>query len=225
MSNALTYAKKELNSKYGILAIIPSDIYREHSSAFKDNDYSYTVGNVTNNKFVWWHIDNNLSKEEIIKISDKKVKSGLIPVLEKIRDSLKYRMKKAKYRFDKYIKKVETKNYSNNNYIENSIRYLNKSIKEYGKENFLLIILPTKASLKISVDEFTFSRINRDLKYFLESIDQEISIADLRNCELNSSDFYKLDGHPNEKGYKKIGKCSMRSKTITKFVENLNSPK
>lgn len=220
MANTLAYAKKEFNSKYAILALIPDDIHREHTRPFKNEKYSYTLGNASGNKFVWWHIDNDLSAGEINKIADKKVKAGLIPVLVKISDSLKYRISKAKYIFNKYTKKVEQRNFPNSN-LENSVKYINKSIKEYGKDNFLLIILPTKEKLEINVDEFYVSRINNDLAYFLKSIDQEISIADLRNCDLSLSDFYKIDGHPNERGYKKIGNCSLKSKTITKFVDKL----
>ena len=83
------------------------------------------------------------------------------------------------------------------------------------------VFVEQKASSPSGVDEFVVSRINNDLAYFLKSIDQEIAIADLRNCDLSLSDFYKLDGHPNERGYEKIGNCSLKSKTITKFVDKL----
>ncbi len=221
MSKSLTYAKKELNSKIAILAIIPKGINNEHFETFKDTKKSYSIGNLSKNKFEFWHIDNYLSNDDILSIANQKVKSGLVPMLVRFQDSIKFKIIKAKFVAYKYFKKFESRNSSNNINIENSINYINKSIKEYGKDNFLLIILPTKASLKIGVDEFASSKINKDLKYFIKNIKEEILIADLRNCQLSYSDFYKLDGHPKEKGYSKISSCALESVIINKFIEDL----
>jgi len=222
MSHALTYAKKELNSKKAILAIIPNDIYREHFKTYIADQYSYRVFNKSQKKFIYWHIDNDLSQKQILKIVDKRVERGLIPILKKISDSLKFKIKKAKYELVKYFRKVEP-NYSlKDENLKNSINYINKSIKEYGKENFLLVILPTKAYLKPDVKDFMRDKMDRDLNYFLKSIDQKILISDLRNCKLSSSDFYNLDGHLNEIGNSKIASCVLKSKNINNFLDTLN---
>lgn len=221
MSNSLKYAKNEFNSKIAILAIKPKGILNEHYKVFKDPKRSYFFANLSKKRFVFWHVDNYLSNDEILSIADKKVKSGLIPMLVKVKDSLKLKTMKIKFKVDRYFKKVEARNSSNNLKIENSIYYINKSIKEYGKDNFLLIILPTNDLYKTGIDEFYSSKINNDLKYFLKSIEEKILIADLRSCQLSSSDFYELDGHPKEKGYRKISSCASKSKLLNKFIENL----
>ena len=167
MSNSLKYAKKELNSRIAILAIMPKGISNEHYKVVKEPKRSYIISNLSKKRFVFWHIYNYLSNDEILSIADKKVKSGLIPMLVKVKDSLKLKTMKIKFKVDRYFKKVEARNSSNNLKIENSIYYINKSIKEYGKDNFLLIILPTNDLYKTDVDEFYTSKINNDLEYFL----------------------------------------------------------
>ena len=214
-------AKEELNSKVAILAIIPKGISNEHYKGFKEQKRSYIIANLSKKRFVFWHIDNYLSNDEILSIADKKVKSGLLPMFLKVQDSLKFKTMKVKSNFDRYFKKVDSRNYSTNLNIKNSIKHINRSIKEYGKDNFLLIILPTNDLYKTGVDEFYTSKINNDLEYFLDSIQEEILIADLRTCQLSSSDFYELDGHPKEKGYRKISSGASISKILNKFIENL----
>ena len=221
MSNSLKYAKKEFNSKIAILAIMPKGISNEHYKVVKEPKRSYIISNLSKKRFVFWHIDNYLSNDEILSIADKKVKSGLLPMLLKVQDSLKFKTMKVKSKVDRYFKKVDSRNYSTNLNIENSIKHIYTSIKEYGKDNFLLIILPTNDLYKTDVDEFYTSKINNDLEYFLNSIQEEILIADLRRCQLSSSDFYELDGHPKEKGYRKISSCASKSKILNKFIENL----
>ena len=43
-------------------------------------------------------------------------------------------------------------------------------------------------------------------------------IDGFKECNLNEDDFYKYDGHPNEKGYSKLSDCI---KKVTKNFLNL----
>lgn len=225
MSHSLTYAKKGLNSKKAIFAIIPNDLYREHFKAYKSNEYSYRVFNKSKNKFTYWHIDNDFSQKQILSIVDKRVKRGLIPILIKVSDSLRFRTTKAKYALAKYFIESGEPDYSlkalKDENLKDSIKYINQSIAEYGKDNFLLVILPTKQYVNPDEKDFVRDKLNRDLDYFLKSINQEILISDLRNCKLASSDFYKLDNHPTEIGYSKIGSCALKSKNLNNFLDSL----
>ena len=88
---------------------------------------------------------------------------------------------------------------------------MNSIASRYGTKNVSLIILPSKKDrdlVAVTLEEKT--RRNADLSLFLDSLNKEISVKDLRECPLDKRHFFKFDGHPNEEGQKQLGICASK---------------
>ena len=203
MKNSLLYARKKVGSKKAIIAIIEEDIYRPFVPMVANHMCSQFI-NKKNNKCgvsaTWWHHPINYGPEELVSFANTKYSFGLIEVSKRFISSLKEIIKNNIPSFYGNVKEP---------LIKKNANAINEIVKEYGTNNTLVFLLPTKLDRNLNGPLIRRERKSIYLNKFLNGIDKNVKIIDIRNCKLGKSHFHLLDGHPNENGQKLLGECAL----------------
>tara|TARA_Y100000739_G_C20583384_1_gene454045 strand:+ start:183 stop:1253 length:1071 start_codon:yes stop_codon:yes gene_type:complete len=211
MKNALIYARTNLGSKKAIIAIIQDDIYRPFVPMVSNKICSQYV-NKKNNKCgvsaTWWHHPIDFDQEQLVSFANTKYSFGLLSVTKKFINHLKIEIKNK-------FPNIYTNTKENS--IKKNLSALNEVLEEYGEENTIIILLPTKSDLDLNVPMSIKEIKSSYLKKFLNGINKKVKVIDIRNCKLEKKHFHLLDGHPNENGQKLLGECAARKFTIFSY--------
>jgi len=207
MQMSLSFAKKKLNAQKAIVAIVPQDIYRKHrpmTSNSECSSYGFISEQKCGDLSTWWHHEIHLTNKEIIELATARTKYGLIHALQMASQTARssfYRLKTKKS--ERVQARIDL--------ISDNIKAMNSIIREYGQENVVLVVLPSKSVRGLVGSDEERERLDADLKIFLNGINQKIDVVDIRTCELDKKHFHRLDGHPNERGHELLGKCAIEN--------------
>tara|TARA_A100001388_G_C28743004_1_gene487881 strand:- start:388 stop:1479 length:1092 start_codon:yes stop_codon:yes gene_type:complete len=201
MKDSLDFAYEKLAAHKAIVAIIPNSIYRQRISMNSNHTCSMYEARKCGVSSTWWHHPEEFNAKDLIKFASTKQNFGLLPVLKDLTYSFKLKAKKL----------IGFRNtYSSKQMISRSISDMNSIALKYGAKNVSVIILPQKIDRNLSGSHKVKMRRRANLRIFLDSIDKNITVTDLRECPLGEKHFFRIDGHPNEKGHKLLGKCVLR---------------
>ncbi len=201
MKYSLDYAYKKLGANKALVAIIPFDIYRLRVPMTSNDTCSMYQSLRCGDSITWWHHPKDLNDKDIISFAKSKYDFGILPTL----------LKPLKNKIKPILKRLIRGRSYGSERIQRSISAMDSIVSRYGAKNVSLIILPTKHDrdlLAETLEEKT--RRNADLRVFLDSLNKEIFVKDLRDCPLDKRHFYQLDGHPNEEGQKQLGICASK---------------
>ena len=205
MKDSLDYAYEKLGANKAIVAIIPDDIYRPRlpmTSSLSCSMYQ-SKRKRCGSSATWWHHHEELTSNDLIAFAATKHNFGILPVLESL--GIKKKLKEIVKRVINYPSS-DTKRAE---YISRSISAMNSITLKYRPKNVSLIILPAKNDRNLSGSLERKTRRSTELKAFLDTINKNVSITDLRECPLGEKHFFSIDGHPNEEGHKVLGKCAL----------------
>ena len=223
MKDSLDYAYEKLGANKAIVAIIPDDIYRPRVPMTSSLSCSMYQSRRCGDSATWWHHHEDLNSKDLIAFAATKHNFGIRPVLESL--GLMQKLRKIVKRVLNYssdtkqakeiLKRVL--NYSSDTkraeYISRSISAMNSITLKYLPKNVSLIILPTKYERNLKGSPELKTRRSTEFVGFLESINKNVSIKDLRECPLGEKHFFSIDGHPNEEGHKLLSKCALNQIT------------
>ena len=201
MKDSLDYAYEKLGANKAIVAIIPDDIYRPRVPMTSNLSCSMYLSRRCGDSATWWHHPEDFNSKDLIAFAATKYNFGILPVLKSL--GLKQKLKEIFKRDINYS--PDTKRAE---YITRSISAMNSITLKYRPKNVSLIILPTKNDRNLKDSPELKTRRSTELRAFLDSINKNMSIKDLRECPLGEDHFFPLDGHPNEEGHKLLGKCA-----------------
>ena len=197
MKDSLIYAHERLGAKKAIVAIIAEDIYRPRTSMVSNHICSMYASRECGRTTTWWHHPEGFNTRDLIEFANSKYDVGILSALGALKSQWRNSYK-------------ELTGYKRNEQpmIERSISAMESVASRYGAKNVSLFILPTKIDRNIIVSPKYNTRRRTDLHNFLSSIHIDIQVKDLRDCELDKRHFFPLDGHPNEKGHRRLGMCA-----------------
>jgi len=201
MKDSLDYAHENLGAKRAIVAIIFDDIYRPRTPMTSNLTCSMYESRRCGDSVTWWHHPEEFTPKDLIAFASSKYDVGILPVLRDLKSKSKSYLKQL----------IGYKDYSsdvNSKLINRSISAMESIASRYGAKNVSLIILPTKYERNLEGSPEDKTRWSTDLRTFLNSLHKDISVKDLRNCPLDARHFFRIDGHPNEKGHKQLGICA-----------------
>ena len=205
MKDSLDYAHNKLGAVKAIVAIIAEDIYRPRTRVVSNSTCSMYESRQCGDRSTWWHHPEDFGTKDLIEFANSKYDFGILPVLKTIR--IKSILKKLIV-YKSTSPRPKPKPNPRAEIIDRSISAMNSIASRYGAKNVSLIILPTKIDRDLTGSPKDKERISVDLSGFLSSLHEDISIKDLRECPLDASHFFSIDGHPNEKGHKQISICA-----------------
>lgn len=211
MFKSLNYAYHNLDARTAIVAIVPDDIYRPFAPMVSNQSCSmYVRENISppdkncGDSATWWHHPNTLNQSELVTFAKSKYNFGIMPVFEELISKVKPFVKGI------FFTNRETFHANNRKkVIHRSISAMNSIVSTYGSNNVSLFILPTSNDRDLTGSLSVKARRSSDLNVFLESLDNSVSVKDLRNCPLDQRHFLKLDRHPNAKGHELLGTCAI----------------
>jgi hypothetical protein len=203
MKDSLDYAYSRLGAKKAIVAIILDDIYRPRTPMTSNSSCSTYESRHCGDSATWWHHPYELTSKDIIKFANSKYDFGILPALRVL--TIKF-----KSSFKDLIKHSSTSSRSKSQMNARSISAMNSIALKYGVKNVLLIILPTKNDLLLEGSPKDKTRRSAEMRVFLNSLNKDISVKDLRGCPLDARHFFRLDGHPNDEGHKQLGNCASK---------------
>ncbi len=202
MKDSLEYAYEKLGARKAIVAIIPNSFYRRRIAMTSSPACSMYESSHCGVSSTWWHHPEEFNAKDIIRFAATKYDFGVLPVLKDLMYKLKSNARNL----------INLRNTHNSNQmITRSISALDSITLKYGAKNVSLIILPQKIDRNLTgapIERKTRRRAN--LRIFLDSIDKNLSVKDLRECPLSKKHFFRFDGHPNEEGHKLLGKCALK---------------
>ena len=194
MHKALVYAYERLGARKAIVAITPGDIQRIDTRMISNEICSMYKSTTCGLRSTWWHHPKNLTEKELISFAKKKYKTGIIPALKS------YLLHTRR--------KILQKSGRDTRILKNNINAMKSIISMFGANNVSLFILPTKTDRKLNSSFENRTKRNQDLKIFLDSINKNVKVKDIRGCPLDQRHFIVNDGHPNELGHKLLGMCA-----------------
>lgn len=183
-----------------VIFVISNDFKRGLDSSWLDHTRCLNQNKCGEYDRSWWGFDQSSSKEDILKIAalrhEQRLKwdVNIDPVDNYLRYySMSYRVI-FRY-FDLF--KLKNQNSSDQSIYQSNFESLQRLKKLYP--NLKIILVPQKDEVGF------FGKKNQDTKIVEEFLDKE----DFKysRCELKISDYMKIDGHPNKKGYGKLFKC------------------
>ncbi|QPN65595.1 hypothetical protein [Synechococcus sp. CBW1006] len=208
MKDSLDYAHKELGAKKAIVAIIPDDIYRPRRPMISNLTCSMYESRRCGDSATWWHHPEEFTPKELIAFANSKYDFGIYPVLTILKDKLKFKLKQLIDYRNNSSSSGSSGSSGRHEIIDKSISAMHSIASTYGAKNVSLIILPTKNDRELEGSSEVKARRSTDLREFLNSLHKDISVKDLRDCPLDARHFFRIDGHPNEKGHKQLGICA-----------------
>jgi len=194
MQKSLVYAYERLGARKAIVAIIPENIQRIDTRMVSNEICSMYKSTTCGLRTTWWHHPKNLSEKELISFAKKKNKTGIIPALKSFGLHLRRRILSYSSRDTKIFQK--------------NIDAMRSIISMFGPNNVSIIILPTKIDRNLNSSFKNKTIRNQKLKIFLDSINENVTVKDIRDCPLDQRHFILNDGHPNESGHKLLGICA-----------------
>ena len=197
MKDSLEFAHDRLGAGKAIVAIITDDIYRPRTRMISNSTCSMYESKECGDSATWWHHPEGFTPRDMINFASSKRDFGIIPALNIL-------MNKSRSSLKRLI------GYSDNNVmmINRSVYAMNSIASRYGAKNVSLYILPTKNDRNLGGSPADKIRRRADLQTFLGSIHKDIRVKDLRDCPLDTRHFFRIDGHPNEKGHRQLGICA-----------------
>jgi hypothetical protein len=151
----------------------------------------------------WWHINTSEDVSRILSFSHEKYNFGLMPLLSRTRSILAYRVKSL-------ICSEFFVNQIRDSAIKSS-KAMDEITREYGPQNTLLVILPTKIDARIDRNKLQLANDKKTVDLFLNGLHKKPQIVDLRACPLGKNDFFELDGHPNQLGHSSLSTCFIKN--------------
>tara|TARA_B100001250_G_scaffold396937_1_gene403473 strand:- start:1618 stop:2730 length:1113 start_codon:yes stop_codon:yes gene_type:complete len=219
MLNSLRFAQDNLGSDKALVAITSSDIerfYREMRTNPNCSSFVFDNKSTCNRGPVYWHIPLTINNEELNKFVQKKYNYGIL-------SSFKLFIREPTLKLKKFMKEKISSSILNtldtkNKYevIKESYIKLNNASKSYGINDFLLLILPNK--IYINKNEILN---DNNLNIFLNNLNRNINIVDLRYCPLKKQHFIEHDGHLNADGQRLLGKCASADSKVREFLDLL----
>jgi len=198
MKDTLDYAHENLGAKRAIVAITPDDIYRPRTPMTSNPTCSMYKSGQCGTSATWWHHPEGFTPKEIIAFANSKYDFGILPPLRDLKNKFKFHLKQF----------IGYKSLDDTELISRSISAMDSIASRYGSKNVSLIILPTKLDRDLAGSPEEKMRSSTDLRTFFNSLHKDISVKDLRDCPLDARHFFRIDGHPNEKGHKQLGICA-----------------
>lgn len=193
------------NSSYspsGVIAIIDDDIGRPFIEVETNAICSYYVTNQSSraceSPVIFWNA-NGLAKHSLVSLAKTKYRVGLGAYIAYLKRRIK----------SHFLEVVNHKSARERLAIRHA-RLVNQLSNEFNR---LAIVRLPEATPKEG----------KDVGLFFASLNKEIEIIDLRECPLVSSDYIRIDGHPNESGHMLIAEClSNEPRFMSLFQQTTN---
>ena len=220
-----TAAKRTHNAQKAMVLFIEHDAYRPyqrlasnaHCSFYSNGNLDKLLGPLTCSLYgvVWHHVPSGLSDQQLIRASLARQQYGVLPALNQLIQQLAQRVQRPTAQIAGGDTPLPQTQLRFGPLPQASLDAIAQIKGLYGSENLLMVQLPDQpASPSLTTQ-------GPEHEVFTTQLEQAtgVSIVNLsQSCPLQTSDFHKLDNHPNSRGYQKLGRCLAQDARIKNFV-------
>lgn len=206
---------RRLGARKVVMSIISHDIYRPETIYTHDGECTYINGGCTFKSF-----NSNLEgPAELAESIRAENKYGLKELIRRSVESFGYNSMQLVKPPIRGLKQLLNLSDRQPEIFWESVDAVNQLYEEWGSDALTLVLLPTKEDRGLRGSESDRQSLQSDTKIFLESINPNAVVLDIRSCSLDDRHFNKYDGHPNHRGYKKIGECAMEMGLLERLMQ------
>lgn len=220
-------AKRHYSARKLLVLFIEHDAYRPYQpmnsnrwcSFYSNGALDGLLGPLTCRLYgvLWHHAPLGLSNAELQRLGEQHQAHGLIPALGRFLAQLGHR---RGTQASSSALSASTSSLRFGPIPEASLESMRQIKALYGPSNVLLVQLPDQPSQPPSTEQ---GRGAQQAERFRQVLRQGTGLQVLNlepSCKLSSTDFHRLDNHPNNSGYQKLSLCLQNNSQIRKFIES-----